>query len=76
MLGVRGCWGWGSGVESGEMVCRVPTENLENLENENCHGKVMECETLAKSHEISLSVMEFSFTNFVPKLFQILFCFN
>ena len=25
---------------------------LENLENENCHGKVMEHETLAKSHGI------------------------
>ena len=32
---------------------------LENLENENVHGKVMEHEKLAKSHTILLSVMEF-----------------
>ena len=32
----------------------------------------MEHDKIAKSHGISLSVMGFSFTNFVPELFQIL----
>ena len=34
---------------------------LENLENENGHGKVMEHAKLAKSHVILLSVMEMLF---------------
>ena len=47
--------------------------SLENLENENGHGKVMEREKLAKSHGI-LSVMEFY--QFCPKMYQICMFFT
>ena len=41
-------------------------QRLENLENKNGHGKVMEHETLAKRHGILLSVMDFY--QFCPQL--------
>ena len=45
-------------------------ENLENLENENVHEKVMEHEILAKSHGIMLSVI--NFYPFCPQIVPIL----
>ena len=45
-------------------------QRLENLENENGHGKVMEHEKLAKSHE-QFSDQLWNFTNFALKLCQI-----
>ena len=46
---------------------------LENLENENGHGKVTEHEQLAKIHG-SLCV-SWNFTNFAPELYQFFFFF-
>ena len=42
-------------------------ENLEILENQNGHGKVMEHENMAKSHGILWSVMEY--THFVLEIY-------
>ena len=46
---------------------------LENLENKDGHGKVMEHAKLAKSHGILLSVM--AFYQFCPQIVQNLYVF-
>ena len=38
---------------------KYPTQRLENLENKNGPGKVMEHEKLTKNHGLLFSVMEF-----------------